>query len=295
MKRFLITALIIALNASFCVAAELDESIEDINNLFVDDAAAEEIVPIADENPAIAEPEIDAGQLVTQDVSQVVEQNQEPAPEQVAKLEGYLEYNEAESGFEQNAVYFDGSDVASRINFSSPRKMTSKSLLGAKKPVFTPMGNEITAASRFSSQEYLINPVSTSYSQKFGNVTFGTVYDSSLDSASTSYTTSVFSKIEGRFFALRTAFAKDTNVNENTFGDKIYVIPELKLTKRLSLLNVWQSDVNQINKKSEVVLRYSPNLKHYADDVQFEIGVGQSFYNDDYVKSSLRFSTKFRL
>lgn len=292
MKRFFIIALILLLNASFCVASQMDETIEEINNLFVEDAAAEEIVPIADENPAIAEPEKEVSQIVEVDYEQLPDTSYE----QSAQLEGYLEYNEqSESNEEQNAVYFDGSDVTSKINFSSPRKMTSKSLLGAKKPTFTPMGSELTPASRFSSQEYMINPISTSYSQKFGNVTFGTVYDSSIDSASTNYTTSIFSKIENERFALRTAFTKGTKLNDYSFSDKIYVIPELKLTKRLSLLNVWQSDANQINKKNEVVLRYTPNLKNYADDVQFEIGVGQSFYNDDYVKSSLRFSTKFKL
>jgi hypothetical protein len=153
----------------------------------------------------------------------------------------------------------------------------------------------LSAASKFSSQEYAINPVSTSYVQKFGKFSFGTIYDSSLDSASVNYATSIFSKYEGKHFAFSTEFEKNTNLNNADFNDKIFIVPELKLTKRLSLLDVMQTDVNQINKKNEIVLRYTPHFKNYADDVQLEIGAGQTFYNDDYVKSSVRFSTKFKL
>ncbi len=318
MKRFLTLAFILVISFGRCFAYEANnpvlddankfESVEDINNLFVDDTDVEEILPIKEESQNQAEPAnpIDLTDNIilpqekkTFDVAaheeKLIHYNEnEQQPQET--LEGFLEYNEpSELESEKNAVYLDSSDISKSINFTNPKKITSKSLLGSKKPIFTPMGNELKSASRFSSQEYIINPVSTSYSQKLGKVTLGTVYDSSLDSASINYTTSVFSKFENKHFALSTAFAKDTNLNESTFGDRIYVIPELKLTKRLSLLNVWQTDTNQINKKNEVVLRYTPNIGKYADDVQFEVGAGQSFYNDEYVKSSLRFSTKFKL
>lgn len=284
------------------------ERVEDINNLFVEDAAAEEIVPIKEETQIQAEsnnsddstiditlPQDKKTFNVAEHEEKLIHYNENEQQSQET-LQGFLEFNEpSELESEKNAVHLDSGDISKNINFTNPKKIISKSLLGSKKPIFTPMGSELSAASRFSSQEYMINPISTSYSQKVGKFTFGTVYNASLDSASTNYTTSVFSKFEGKRFAFSTAFAKDTNLNESTFGDKIYIIPELKLTKRLSLLNVMQTDVNQINKKSEMVLRYTPNLKNRADDVQFEVGAGQTFYNDDYVKSSLRFSTKFKL
>lgn len=121
------------------------------------------------------------------------------------------------------------------------------------------------------------------------------MYDSSLGSAQVNYSTGLFTKYEGKHFALSTAFSKNTNCNYDSYSDKFFIIPELKLTRRLSLLDVMQTDVNQINKSNELVLRYTPHFKKHPDDVQFEFGAGQSFYEDTYINSSVRFSTKFRL
>ena len=222
--------------------------------------------------------------------------NVEPQPQE---LHGYLEYNqnEQQQDLEQEAVYLQPM-TAQSINISQPRKIESKSLVSnMKKPTFQPMQDELKAASKFASQEYNIAPVSTSYGRKIGKMSFGTMYDSSLDSGSGSQSnsTGIFAKYEGRYFALSTAFSKNTNYNFADYSDKVYFAPELKLTKRLSLLDVMQTDVNQINKKNELVLRYTPHFKKYADDVQLELGAGQSFYDDSYVNSSVRFSTRFKL
>jgi len=56
-----------------------------------------------------------------------------------------------------------------------------------------------------------------------------------------------------------------------------------------------KTDVYQINKSNELVLRYTPHMKKYAEELQFEVGAGQTFYADTYVNSSLRFSTNFKL
>lgn len=211
-------------------------------------------------------------------------------------FKGYLEYNQQEpQEEEQNAVYLEPVETR-KVNFSQPKKISSKSLLSEPKlPTFEPIGEKIQSASTHSAAEYSINPVSTSYSYKHGRFKFGTMYDSSLSSASTNYSTGIFSKYEGKHFAFSTAFAKDTNIQADSFNDKIFIAPEIKLTKNLSLLDVMQTDVNQINKDNKFVLRYTPHFKKYADDVQFELGAGQSFYQDNYVKSYINFATRFKL
>ena len=216
------------------------------------------------------------------------------------ELHGHLEYNNqsqlTEDEQEKNAVRLDDAVITNSINFTEPKKISSKSLISkSKKPTFHPIQNDLESASKFATQEYDINPVSTTYSEKFGRLSFGTMYNSSLDSAQVNYSTGIFTKYEGKRFALSTAFSKSTNSNYDSYNDKFYIAPEIKLTKRLSLLDVMQTDVNQINKKNELVLRYTPHFKKYADDVQFELGAGQSFYEDNYIKSSVRFSTKFQL
>lgn len=221
-------------------------------------------------------------------------------PEQSTELHGYLEYSqnqdENEQNLEQNAIMLDTPENPKSVNLTKPQAIESKSLItGVKKTTFGPIQDELENASKFSTAEYSIRPINTSYSRKFGKFSFGTMYDSSISSASTNFSTGLFTKYEGKHFALSTAFSKNNNSNSDTFNDNFFVAPELKLSKRLSLLDVMQTDVAQINKSNELVLRYTPHFKKYADEVQFELGAGQSFYQDSYVKSSLRFSTKFRL
>lgn len=218
-------------------------------------------------------------------------------PEQTQELNGYLEYNKPaeESDEEKNAIWLDSAQTNS-INISQPKSLSSKSLIsGNKNPNLTPVQDNLKSASKFATQEYNIKPVSTSYSKKFGKFSFGTTYDSALSSAQASYSTGIFSKYENKRFALSTAYSKNTNSNYDTYNDTFAIAPELKLTKRLSLLDVMQTDVNQINKSNNIVLRYTPNFKKYADDVQLELKAGQSFYEDTYVKSSVQIQTRFKL
>lgn len=225
--------------------------------------------------------------------------NEEPQTIESPELHGSIEYNQTTQvqEEEQESIYLNPINIKN-VNISQPKKIESKSLISnVKKPTFQPIQDQMNAASKFAAQEYNIAPISTSYGKKIGKMTFGTMYDSSLDSGSgaQSNTTGFFTKYEGKHFAFNTVFSKNTNYNYDSYSDKISIIPEWKITKRLSLLDVMQTDVYQISKRNELVLRYTPHLKKHADDVQFEVGAGQSYYNDSYVKSSVRFSTRFKL
>lgn len=217
-------------------------------------------------------------------------------PEQTTVLEGHVEYNREEAELGEDAIHLEEPIVRNSVNLSRPQNFKTQSLLsGAKKPTFYPIEDDLSTASMFSTQEYSIKPISTEYSQKFGKFSFGTMYNSSLSKASTGYSTALFAKYEGEYTVFSMGFSKSTNCNKDSFNDTFFVAPEIKLTKRLSLLDVLETDVYQINKSNEVVLRYTPHFKKYADDVQFELGAGQSFYEDDFIKSSVRFTTKFKL
>lgn len=231
----------------------------------------------------------DTGIVPEEDIESYFKQDE---PEEI--LNGFVEYNQ--EPHEADAIILD-SVKTKNINFAQPRKINSESLItNFKKPIFNPIQDQLEPASRFSSPEYDIKPVSTTYGKKLGKFSFGTMYNSSLSSfASANYSTGLFAKYEGKYFALGTGFSKSTNYNYDSYKDKIYFVPELKLTKRLSLLDVMQTDVYQIKKSNELVLRYKPNFKKYADDVEFEVGAGQSFYDESYVNSSVRFSTRFKL
>ena len=232
-----------------------------------------------------------------EETSEDIEQYFQPEPEVTQKLQGYAQYNDSEAqDLEKDTIYLDENVFSKKINFTKPKKISSEnSDLNKKRAAFQPFKTNLETASKFSTQEYEINPVSTSYSSKAGRWSFGTNYDSSIDSAQVNYSTAVFTKYDWKYFALKSAFAKSTDSNYSSYNDKFYIAPELKLTKKLSLLEVMQTDVQQINKKNELVLRYTPKFTKYADEVQLELGAGQSFYNDNFIKSSVRFSTNFKL
>lgn len=299
MKKILSLALIIIFcGAQLCFAEVNDD--EDIDQYFVDEPTVEQ--PQLDENQVKNKDSnvndavnIEAAQPSTENP----EQNVSLQSDSDIELNGYLQYNQqGEEDVEDSSIHLDPVENRS-VNFSKPKKLNSNDLFADfKKPSFSPIQDQENleaAASKFSSQEYQINPVSTSYSKKIGRFSFGTMYDSYIDSAQVNYSTGLFSKYETKHFAVSTAFSKSTNSNYDTYNEKIYLIPEWKITKRLSLLDVMQTDVEQINKKNELVLRYTPHFKNHSDDVQFEVGAGQSYYDDNYVKSSVRFSTKFKL
>lgn len=221
------------------------------------------------------------------------------------ELRGYLEYEdepqetiflEDQGETPQNTIYMKTPSKQRSVNIEGPKKIGSKSLLStAAKQVPEPAVNRLEAASKFSSQEYDINPVSSSYSGKSGNMTFGTTYDSSISSAQLNYSAGFFTRYDGKRFAITSAFSKNTDNNYDGYDNKLYLAPELKLTKRLSLLDVMQSDLVQPTRKNEVVLRYRPKIGTHSDDIQFELGAAQSYNENQYINSSVRFSTRFKL
>lgn len=219
-----------------------------------------------------------------------------PEPDQTTTLQGHLEYHQDEVQPEEMPIVLDENTQHNTINVSKPQKIESKSLLSSTKiPTFHPIQDELKSASMFSTQEYNIKPVSTGYSQRFGRFSFGTMYGSSLSKASTNNSTALFAKYEWKYAALSLGYSKSANNNKDSFEDRFFAAPEIKITNRLSLIDVLETDVYQIDKSNEIVLRYTPHIKKYADGVQFELGAGQSFYEDNFIKSSVRFSTKFKL
>ncbi len=276
MKKIILLLLIMIFAAQFC---------------FAEEQQTPQAIPAQSEQALQAEPE-----ETYEEITSYFNTEQEPEQEQTTTLQGYLEYNQNEAKQEEIPIQLDESTGRNAINISKPQKMQSKSLLSsAKAPIFQPIQDELKSASKFSSQEYNIKSFSTDYSKRFGRFSVGTMYNSSLSKATTGHSTALFAKYDGKHAAFSMGFSKSTNNQKDSFSDSFFIAPELKITNRLSLLDVLTTDVYQINKSNELVLRYTPHFKKYADGVQFELGAGQSFYDDNFIKSSVRFSTKFRL
>lgn len=222
------------------------------------------------------------------------------------ELKGFVQYDEEpqevinldsqDEEKSQNIVNLEKMQKQNDLKLKTPQKVAAKSLVNKKKlQADQDEAAELQTASKFSQMEYWVKPVSASYGAKTGKFSFGTSYDSSLDSSQLKYSTGFYTKYDGKHFAISSQLSRNTQFDYDSYNDKIYVAPELKLTKRLSLVDIIQSDLSQANRKNEVVVRYTPHFKKYADDVQLELGAGQSFYENQYLNSSIRFSTRFKL
>lgn len=216
-------------------------------------------------------------------------------PETNIELQGYLEFNEAD----QDAIYLDEMKNASSLNLKAPTKMGAASIIPkqiSQDPYIQSMREIGFAASKFSNMEYSIAPVSAALTRQKGGFSVGTMYNSSLDDSSQiNFSTGLYTKYDHKRFSLMAAASKQAKSQYDSYSDKIYFAPELKLTKRLSILDIMQATVLSDSKKHEIVLRYTPSIKGFSDDVQFELGAGQSFAADKLINTSIRFSTRFRL
>src|SRR5574344_113928 len=223
---------------------------------------------------------------------QTLDENENEEITDYIKQERALENTENTVGLEDNEI------GKHSVNIKAPPKFKSKSLITKKEkenPQIQTSSVILNTSSRFADPEYQIGSVSTSYVAKSGNFSVGTSYYSGLDSASLSSSTGVFTRYDGKHFAISSSFNKSGQYNDNNYSDNFSVAPELKITKRLSFVDVLQTDANQLNKSNKMVLRYNPKIKSHTDDVQLEFGFGQSFYENQYVKSSVSFSTRFKI
>lgn len=211
----------------------------------------------------------------------------------ITELKGHLEYveNEDRQIEEDNAVHLEP-DSLKLINISQPQKIKSDSL-GLEKKNFDVFNPTVSKALYYNS-ERSVRPIYGGISKQSGNFTFGTEYDSYIDSAEMYRTTAIYSRYDREKFAITISASKGTGDSFSYFDNRLILAPELKITNRLSLIEKLQSDEKQSFKKHELVLRYNPKIKSHTDDIFLELGAGQTFRDNEYVKSSIRFSTKFK-
>ena len=207
-------------------------------------------------------------------------------------LEGYIEFVEPQ---DTNEVIL-GDQIEDTLDLDTPLTIHSRA------KITRDLNNSIFAsakmlqnASKFSNMEYNIVPESSSYEKHLGNFSMGTKYDSDIWRAGNYYSTGLFSRYDGKHFALETGMFKGTTGGYGSYSNKIYFAPELKLGKYFSILNKTQSYVASNYNTNEIVLRYAPHIKNLAEEVEFEVGAGQYFSENTQVRSSLRFSTRFKL
>lgn len=215
------------------------------------------------------------------------------SPEFIKELRGHLEYNEEiNDDYNPNYIYLEP-ETKNFINISQPQSISSKSM-NLKKDNFSVFNSGLKNSSAFARQEYAIKTQSGELAENYGNFTFGTKYYSAIYDGEMTYTTGIYTRIDGKHTALTITANTETGNSYSNYSDYLIIAPEWKISKQLSLLNTIKTDIRQLSQKSEIVLRYKPKIKRY-NDLFLELGVSQTYREQEYVKSSIRFSTGFKL
>lgn len=197
-------------------------------------------------------------------------------------LKGYAEYED-----NADAIYLKDENDNFVLNLRVPQKFESKKLID---------NNEISKKSGYSifnSEEYSIAPTSVSAVEKQGKFSYGTLFNSGIDTSQLERSTTLFTRYENKRFAINSAYKKN---NLTTYGlntDNFYIAPELKFNDRFSLSEIFSTDITRNRRKGEVVLSINP-LKD--DRMKFEFGAGTTYdVNTERTWSQVKFTTKFKL
>lgn len=203
-------------------------------------------------------------------------------------LEGGVSYQE------DSAIYLDKSIERPTLNIKPTNTLI---------PVYTPTFKDtrirdrsaLAQSSKLSGDEYYIAPIFNYVSEQAGNFSYGTYYGASMDSAQMTYSTSMFTRYDGKKYALTGTVSTDTQSIDGSYQSMLGIAPELKLTKALALRDTVKTYMGVPVKKNSISLIYTPQLKKYIDSLRFELGLSQTFYESGYSNASLEFSTKFKL
>lgn len=195
---------------------------------------------------------------------------------------------------EDSAIYLDKSIERPTLNIKPPNTLI---------PVYTPTFKDtrirersaLAKSSKLSGDEYYIAPIFNYVSEQAGNFSYGTYYGASMDSAQMTYSTSMFTRYDGKKYALTGTVSTDTQSIDGSYQSMLGIAPELKLTKSLALRDTVKTYMGVPIKKNSISLIYTPQLKKYIDSLRFELGLSQTFYESGYNNASLEFSTKFKL
>ena len=207
------------------------------------------------------------------------------------KLKGQIEYNDNEV----ETIYLDEDVEKPQINIPQKSLTLPVRMLNITSNANTPRSALARAmANRVSLTD--IMPLSGSVSETIGGFSYGQTWAQELSYAQMEDTTSFFVRYDSpRYFSVTSSIRQATNQDIGTQYNILRIIPEIHITKNLTIKDSFSSYMNLPKNKNELTIVYTPSLKNYADSLKFELGLAQSFYNDGRRSSALSFSTGFKL
>ena len=203
-------------------------------------------------------------------------------------LKGYLDFIE-----DSNSISLKKPDEELVLNLSVPQKFEMVNLSEKDKrnlPVTTFANNVYTRST--NDIQYNIAPFDNATEISHGPFSVGTSYNESIDTSDLGFTTSLYTKYENKYFALKSSYDKNTGVLYSDVIDKFSFAPELKLNRYVSIKDVVTSDITRNRKKNEVILSIKPSND---DRVRFEFGAGHTYdSNNELLRTQIKFSTQYK-
>ena len=204
-------------------------------------------------------------------------------------LKGYAEFME-----DSKAIYLKNPDDDQFVlNLKIPQKLNSKKLVNSYTPNYK---NKQRSYSKYEGAEYKISPTSQDAIISTGDVSFGTSIDEEVDYAELEHTATFFTKYKKDKFALTSAYERTIGSTANNYIDSVYIAPELKINKILSIKEILSDNRTYNRKKAELVLSISPLANTKDNRLNFEIGASRTIYEEtNFIRDRIRFNTKFKL
>ena len=203
-------------------------------------------------------------------------------------LKGYAEFLE-----DSEAIYLTDHDDRLVLNLKVPQKISSKKFANN----YTQLTKKSAASySKYEAAEYKIAPTTRDAIISAGNLSFGTSIDQEVDYAELEHTATFFTKYKKDRFAFTSAFERTIGSTYNNYIDTVYVAPEFRVNKILSVKEVLSDNRTYNRKKAEIVLSIDPLANTKDNRLNFEIGASRTYYGEsNFIRDRIRFSTKFKL
>lgn len=203
-------------------------------------------------------------------------------------LKGYAEYIE-----DSEAIYLTDDHNQFVLNLKVPQKITT--------PTIENLSNTITAKtpvlfSKYGAEEYQISPKDGTGIVQQGGLSFGTNMEQDVDYGQLEHSATFFTKYNKGCFTFNTAYKRTIGSTYNSYYDNIYVAPELRLNKYISIKQILTADITRDRRKNEFVFTIRPLAKKSEDRLNLEFGASQTYDADNaLIRKQLNFNTKFKL
>ena len=207
------------------------------------------------------------------------------------KLKGQIEYDDNDV----ETIYLEDNVEKPQINIHQKSFMIPTSILN----ITSNSNNSRSALSRAMTSRMALTdimPLSGSVTEYVRGFSYGQTWGQELSYSQMEDTTAFFVRYDfPKYFSITSSVRQSVNQDIGTQYNILRIIPEIRITDRLTLKDSFSTYMNLPKNKNEITLVYTPNLKNYVDALTFEIGFAQSYYDDGRQSSAVSFSTGFKL